>query len=100
MAEPKRIFRPLLSLALVSASVLGLINVYGDNTEVLAQAKLVACGGTECPTQLTQVERNPVAHSYHLVATEDAKKHLNVTHIVQCQREMWLFGPWRCADQK
>lgn len=100
MAETKRIIRPLVSIALVGASVLGLINVYGDNTEVLAQAKLLACGGKECPTQLSQFDRTPIAQTYHIVAQEDAKKHLTVTHVIKCQREKYLFGAWQCLDQK
>lgn len=100
MAETKRIFRPLLSLVLISASVLGLINVYGDNAEVLAQAKRVACGGAECPTQLTETARSPLAQTFHLVATEDAKRHRSVTHVIKCQREQLLFGDWVCVDQK
>jgi hypothetical protein len=100
MAETRRIVRPIISILLVSASVLGLINVYGDNADVLTQAKLLACGGAECPTQLTQIERSPFAQTFHLVAEENAKKRLSVTHVIKCQREQVLFGSWHCVDQK
>jgi hypothetical protein len=100
MAKPTRILRPLLSVVLIGASVLGLINVYGDNADVLAQAKRVACGGTECEPQLTQLERNPITQTFHLVAQEDKKAHRNVTHVIQCKREQLLVGEWRCTDQK
>lgn len=96
MAESQRFLRPIISLLLVGASVLGLINVYSDNSEVLAQAKRVACGDKECPTQLTELNKTPLSHTYTLVAEE--AKHRNVTHIVKCQRAQFLFGDWRCTD--
>ncbi|MGC4066034.1 MAG: hypothetical protein QM784_15565 [Polyangiaceae bacterium] len=100
MAKSTRILRPLLSVVLIGASVLGLINVYGDNSEVLVQAKRVACGGKECGTQLTQLERSPIAQTFHLVAQEDKNAHKNVTHVVECKREQFLVGEWRCTDLK
>jgi hypothetical protein len=100
MAEAKGFIRPLITVILIGGSVLGLINVYGDNSEVLSQAKLLACGGKECSTQLTQFDRTPIAQTYHLVAQEDAKRHLNVTHVIKCQRAQILLGTWQCIDQK
>jgi hypothetical protein len=100
MAEAMRIVRPVFSLLLIGASILGLINVYGDTSDVLSQAKQVACGSKECETQLTEVSRNPIAHTYHLVARDVAKKGSTLTHVVKCERAQLLIGDWHCTDQK
>jgi hypothetical protein len=100
MAGSKRIIRSLVSVLLVGASVLGLINVYGDNTEVLAKARQLACGGKACPTQLAEFDRSPIGQTYHIVAEQDVKIHRSITHVIKCQREQYLLGAWQCIEQK
>ena len=64
MAEARRIVRPIISLCLIGVTVLGFMNVYGDNTEVIRMSEegseLVRTRREEQIKQLTtaQKERN------------------------------------------
>lgn len=48
----------------LGATVIGLNNVYGDNTAVLADAKRVACGGEECSADMLQQSRSAISQSF------------------------------------
>jgi hypothetical protein len=100
MASIKQFVRPLTTVLLLGVTALGLINVYGDNAEVQAQAKRVACGNAECPTQVTRLERNPLAQTYDIVAEPKGPKKGSSTVIVKCARTQILLGDWECAAQK
>lgn len=100
MSAAKQILRPLVSVTLLAITVLGLINVYGDNTEVTIQAKQVACGGQECPTQVTRLERNPLAQTFDIAAEPKGSRKGSVTATVQCRRVHVLIGEWECLAQK
>lgn len=79
--------------------MLGLYNVYGDSAEVENLAKLAACGGHECSTQLTRVERSPIGQSYDLVAERKGKGRASATVTVSCRRTYFLLGAWSCKDE-
>lgn len=100
MSAAKQLVRPLITVTLLGLTVLGLINVYGDNTEVLLQAKRVACGGQECPTQLTRLERNPLGQTFDIVAEPKGARKGSVTATVKCARTRILIGEWECNAQK
>lgn len=100
MSAAKQLIRPLTTVLLISVTVLGLVNVYGDNTDVKAQAQQVACGGKECPTQLTRLERNPIAQTYDIVAEPSGTRKGSVTVTVRCARTQILIGEWECKAQK
>jgi hypothetical protein len=100
VAESKRYFRPVLSLLLLAATALGLYNVYGDNSEVQSMAKQVACGGHECQTQLTRVERTPIGQSYDLVAGQKGPSGPSTTVTVSCRRAYFLVGAWSCQADR
>jgi len=96
--KPRQLVRPIISVLLLGLTVLGLVNVYGDHSEVEVLAKSVACGGTDCPTQLTRVDRNPLSHSYDLVAKPKGPKNTpSLTVSVSCQRAYVLVGAWSCT---
>lgn len=79
--------KPALSVLLVLLSILGLFNVYGDNSDVEAMAKEVACEG--CESTLTRLERTPIAQTFHL-QTQKA------LFVVKCQRAGIFLGNYDC----
>lgn len=100
MSAAKQLARPLFSLVLLAITVLGLINVYGDNTEVALKAKRVACGGQECPTQVTRLERNPLAQTFDIASEPNGARKGSVTSTIKCSRTQVLIGEWECRVQK
>jgi hypothetical protein len=83
----QQMIRPAVSILLIVLSVLGLINVYGDNTDVEAMARDKACPG--CESNLTRVERTPISQTYHLQTDAGTK-------VVSCQRSGIFFGSYSC----
>lgn len=100
MSAAKQLVRPVFSILLLTVTVLGLVNVYGDNSDVKNQAQLVACGGKECPTQLTRLERNPLAQTFDIVAEPKGTRKGSVTTTVKCARTKILIGEWECHVQQ
>ena len=100
MSKLKQFARPLFTLFLLGITALGLINVYGDSSEVVALAQKVACHGTECPTRTTRIERTPFGHEYDLAATlPNGKKAETITATIHCKREYVLAGAWTCSEK-
>ena len=99
MSGLKQLTRPIITVFLVGITVLGLINVYGDASEVVALAQKVACRGTTCPTRTTRIERTPFAHEYDLAASIPSGKQLTtVSSTVRCSRAYILIGDWSCIE--
>jgi hypothetical protein len=96
----KQVIRPITTVLLLGITVLGLINVYGDHDDVKKQAQAVACGGKECPNQVTRLERNPLSQSYDIVAEPNGSHKGSVTMTVKCVRTKILIGDWDCQTQK
>jgi hypothetical protein len=93
MADAKRVIRPLISLTLIGATVLGLINVFGDNSELQKQAETLACTGKEnCTAHLTQASRNPIAQSFVFTLSDKASGSVTV----DCHRSLYLVGEYGC----
>ncbi len=99
MSRAKNTVRPVLTVALLGLTVLGLVNVYGDNREVQAQAATIACGGHECSTQLTRLDRSPIAQTYDFVAAPEGAKRPSRTVTVRCQPQYLMVGRWICTSQ-
>lgn len=100
MAEVKRILRPVLSVVLIGASVLGLLNVFGDNAEEEAAAKRLACGAqSDCDAQITRLSRTPLGQSFTFgLGYEGGKRGQRPTEVsVSCKRAYVLLGSWACA---
>ena len=84
-----RFVRPLISLTLLTLTVLGLMNVYADHTEVAEMAKDVACSG--CEVRISQVAKTPISHTYHMTTR-------GKTVVINCQRTAIFFGEYECKD--
>ena len=89
-----------MTVFLLTITALGLINVYGDSSEVVALAQKVACRGNSCPTRTTRIERTPFAHEYDLAATfQNGKQTDTLSVTVRCTRTYILAGDWTCSEK-
>jgi hypothetical protein len=96
----KVLIRPTISILLIVITALGLLNVYGDASEVVALAQKVACHGTECQTRTTRIERTPFSHEYDLAASvPSGKQQTTVSSTVRCSRAYVLIGAWACSEK-
>jgi hypothetical protein len=82
-------FRNITSVVALIITILAAINVYGDFSEVEAQARAVAASEGE-ETHLSQVSRNPISHTYVFAVKG------RVTVTVSCSRSAILFGDYSC----
>jgi hypothetical protein len=99
LAGLKQLTRPIITIFLIGITVLGLLNVYGDASEVVALAQKVACRGTPCATRTTRIERTPFAHEYDIAASIPSGKQLTtVSSTVKCTRMYILIGDWTCSE--
>jgi hypothetical protein len=93
MAESSRFTRPLVLGLCIGVTVLGLINVYGDNVEIVAMAEKVACAErSQCTARMTRMSRNPIGTSFTYQV--DVKPQTTVD--VECKRTAYLLGDWSC----
>jgi hypothetical protein len=93
MADTARVVRPLVFGLCVAVTVLGLINVYGDNKQVVEMAQNRACAErSQCTARMTQMSRNPIGTSFTFQV--DVKPQTTVD--VDCKRSAYLLGEWSC----
>ena len=88
----RRAFQTILFLLCLVFSVAAAVNVLGDNAEVEAMAKAIACAGegATCRPQTTRMERTPLAQSFEFMT---AKRKVEV----RCSRALFLVGEYSCA---
>src|SRR5262245_36626929 len=91
MAEASKIIRPIVAVLCIGVTVLGFINVYGNNAEVKAEAEAAACGRHNCSVKMTQNARNPIGQSF-----EFQIDHSQNTATVECSKTFLLIGDWKC----
>lgn len=84
----RAIVRPILSLTLIVLSVLGLINVYADNSDVVAQAARLAC--EKCEPHLVQSGRSPISQALTFQTGPAALV------AVECSRSFIFVGDYQC----
>ncbi len=90
MSEGRSPARKALSALIILATIAGLYNVMADNAEVLAQAKQVGCGGTDCSQ--TRESRWPWAQGFTFQSRRGSVD-------VSCVRSFWLVGTYRCTHK-
>ena len=96
MADSKRIIRPLISLLIIAATALGLVNVYADNAAVIQLAEQTACGDRNCAVTMTHQERNPFTQSF----TFQTDLKTQTTAEVSCHRSLYLLGEYSCQRRQ
>ena len=88
MAGPKAYLRLFLAIACIVVSLAAMINVFGDNAEVEAKAKALACPSGPC--EIARVDRTPFAQTYDFRTTPG-------TVTVRCARGAVFFGDYECV---
>jgi hypothetical protein len=73
-------------------SIASLVNVYGDNAEVEAKAKGLACPEAKS-CSLYQMERSPFAQTFRFTVMREG------TVSVKCARSAILFGEYACEKK-
>lgn len=80
--------RAALFLACIVLSVASLINVFGDNDDVQARAKMMACPAVaQCG--LTHMARTPFAQTFDYTTRSG-------TTTIRCARTAIFFGEYDC----
>ncbi len=95
-ASVRSYLRLALVLLAIGSTIAGLVNVYGDNSEVTGQAELVACGKPRCAVQTTRVARTPFSQGFTFQTSVTPQK----TEDVECKRAFVLVGEYQCELQK
>jgi hypothetical protein len=90
MSDGKSPARKVFSALLVVATIAGLYNVIADNAEVLAQAKQIGCGGSDCAQ--TRESRWPWAQGFSF---QSKRGSVDVT----CTRSFVLVGTYACKKK-
>jgi hypothetical protein len=98
MAE-RSILRPIIAVACLGATALGLNNTYGDNAEVKALAQKTACGREGCSVTVTRESRTAFSQEFTF-QTRLVQKGASVRDAsvdVKCQRSYYLVGEFSCS---
>ena len=99
MSEGRSPVRSIVSLLLIALTVLGLINVYGDNTETRRLAEETACGKPGCAVQMTAMSRNPLGQSFTFQTAMTAPGASVASVDVECQKAMIFVGEVSCEKK-
>jgi hypothetical protein len=91
MAEPGVVRRVIIPFVLLALTGLGLVNTYGDATEVRKLAEQTACPEPTCTASLREFSRSPFSHEY---VYQVGKGGAQVT--VKCARTAIFVGEYRC----
>jgi hypothetical protein len=73
-------------------SIASLVNVYGDNAEVEAKARDIACPEAKA-CSLYQMDRSPFAQTYRFTVMRQG------TVAVRCARGAIFFGEYACEKK-
>jgi hypothetical protein len=91
MSSTKSYARLFLAIACIVVSLAAMINVFGDNDEVQAKAKEIACA-PKVACDLARMDRSPFAQTFDFRSTPGP-----VT--VRCTRGAIFFGEYACAKK-
>lgn len=99
MAQSRGAFSRVFSILLLTATALGLYNVYSDNADVRALAERAACGGRPCTATITRESRSPISQSFTFQTrlNEKRKVERSASVDVECKRGFYLLGEYACT---
>lgn len=83
--------RKVLSAVLIALTILGLVNVYADNAEVVAQAQQLVCGEKPC-VRLLRNSRTPLGQDMTFQISVRPQR----TRSVRCERAWIFLGEYSC----
>ncbi len=84
---------------MLGITAVGLYNVYSDNTELQARAARLACGGVDCPTEKTRLERTPFSQTFEFHVATKATGGAGATVAIVCRPAYLLVGDYDCRTQ-
>lgn len=90
--QQRSTLRILFSAFLLALSVLGIVNVVGDNADVVTQARNLACGSDTCDAHLGEMSRNPFWQSFRFDIGGKQPKSTSV----ECHRDFYFVGAYQC----
>jgi hypothetical protein len=85
----------------IGVTIAGLLNVYGDNQDVVRKAESTACGGESCSVTMTRMGRTPFSQSFSFQTQRTTQKHAGAAASadVECKREFVFVGEYGCTLQ-
>lgn len=90
------VFLSYARAALVAVAILAMLaslhNVFGDNAELISEAKYTACPEKLCA--MTQLERTPFAQTFRFVTPGGAPV------VVRCRRAAVFVGEYSCEVEE
>ena len=101
MSSSRSIVRSLVFALCVGVTIAGLLNVYGDNQEVVGKAELAACHGEPCAVTMTRLERSAISQTFTFQTrlVEKGRSTDGATVDVVCRRAFWIVGEYACTAQ-
>jgi len=101
MSQSRGALRNAFTGLLLLGTVLGLYNVYSDNSEVRTLGEKKACSERPCKASVTRESRSPVSQSftYQIELVEKGKAGRRASVDVECQRAYYLLGEYQCSAQ-
>jgi hypothetical protein len=102
MSDGRGVARPIVLALCIGVTLAGLLNVYGDNADVVARAQIAACGQPDCAATILRMERSPFSQSFTFQTSITSAKARSAaaTVSVDCKREFVLIGDYACVQSK
>jgi hypothetical protein len=91
---PGVIRRIVLPVLFIGLTALGLLNTYGDSTNVQKLASDTACGTPPCEVRMTEFSRSPLSHEYSF----QVGKHGDMVQVT-CARAFIFLGDYACKKK-
>ena len=97
--ETRSLVRAVIAVVCLGATALGLINTYGDDSEVKALAEKTACGRPSCSVSLLHESRSAFTQGFgfQTALAEKGKPSQSASVDVECKRKQLLLGEYECA---
>lgn len=98
MSSSRSLFRPLLTVACIVLTALGLRNTYADNAEEKKLAEQVACESSVCSTNLLSEARNPISQvfAFQILNVKGSASANRGVVQVECSRRYTFLGDYEC----
>jgi hypothetical protein len=96
MSSSRNLLRPIVFVLCIGVTIAGLINVYADNSDVVAKAQTIACGSSDCAITMTSMGRTPISQSFTFQTRLTTSQQAASVVAVECQRQYVLVGDYEC----
>lgn len=95
----RSVIRGVIAVVCLGATALGLLNTYGDDSEVKALAEKTACGAPSCSVTLLHEARSAFSQGFGFQSalTEKGKPSKSASVDVECKRKLVFVGDYTCV---